>query len=400
MSGVSNSGQWTVRSVAVAAPTLDAKRWCCEAFDMLNDNVELAGLAVTQGGLPLGLVSRIPLMTVLARPITHALYERKPVTKLMERQPLIVDGGTSISDVSTLIASMLPDAMINGFIVTENGRYLGIGDGLGLLRRMTEQAEARNRDLADAVRQAMDASAAKSRFLAHMSHELRTPLNAVLGFSEVMQRELFGCLGHAKYREYVEDIHGSASHLLNLINEVLDLSKAEAGKFELDLAATDLAALMRECLRLFTVRLEEAGLTLEADIDPTLPLVLADARKLKQAVINLLSNAVKFTPEGGVVELELTRLESGAFRIAVSDSGIGMSDDEIATALSPFGQVTNSLTRQFPGTGLGLPLANAFVTLHQGSLRVLSASGVGTTIMITLPLALAEATPLEAQAGD
>jgi two-component system, cell cycle sensor histidine kinase PleC len=384
-----SSDRWTARALAVAMPTLSPSSLCHDALDMLVAFPDVFGLAVVRDEVPCGILSRIPFMTILARPNMLDLYGHRPVALVMDREPLVVEATMKISDLSILISKVAPNAMINGFIVTDDGRYLGVGTGLDLLSQTTEQSEQRNRELNDAMRQAMAANAAKSQFLAHMSHELRTPLNAVLGFSEMILKEMLGPIGVVKYREYAVDIHSSASHLLSLINDVLDLSKAEAGKFSLDLEATDLASLVAECLRLFAIRALEAKLILTSQLAPDLAPILADARKIKQILINLLSNAIKFTPERGEVTVELALKRPGVFLLSVSDTGIGMDEEDVALALSPFGQAKNTLTRSFPGTGLGLPLAKALVELHGGTLQIVSAPQVGTHILIELPLALA-----------
>ncbi|MDJ0948384.1 MAG: PAS domain S-box protein [Alphaproteobacteria bacterium] len=243
----------------------------------------------------------------------------------------------------------------------------------------------------DAQRTAMEhaqaASRAKSEFLANMSHELRTPLNAIIGFSEMMKGELLGPLGDDNYRQYAHDIHESGSHLLSLINDILDLSKIEAGKFELEEATIDIGRSIAASVRLIRPRAEEAGLKLMIDVSPGLPALSADERALKQILLNLLSNAVKFTPRGGTVTVAASVDADGRPSISVSDSGIGMAEDELATAMSSFGQIDSTYTRQHQGTGLGLPLVKALVELHGGQFQLDSAPGKGTTATARLPAA-------------
>jgi signal transduction histidine kinase len=239
---------------------------------------------------------------------------------------------------------------------------------------------SRARDAADA------GNAAKSVFLANMSHELRTPLNAIIGFAEVMDSGLFGEIENARYKNYNSDILAAARHLLRLINDVLDLSKIEAGKWEISEEPVDVEALLKSVRRLIGGRDEMAALTLRVDAVRALPPILADERALKQILINLLSNAIKFTPSGGTVRLRARRGRGGRVQFVVADSGIGMRREDLPTALQPFGQIDNFLTRRQQGTGLGLSIAKALVELHGGSLRLRSRPGRGTTIVVTLPV--------------
>ena len=234
------------------------------------------------------------------------------------------------------------------------------------------------RDQADA------ATRAKSEFLANMSHELRTPLNAVIGFSEVLCKEMFGPLGHAKYLEYARDIQASGMHLLELIGDVLDLSKIEAGKLELRREAVDLAELITSAARLIEQKAEEVGLCLEVSLPPDLPLLWADRRAVRQMLINLLSNAIKFTPAGGSVRLAAFA-DAGGVRFVVSDTGIGIPEAELGKVLQPFEQASNVAGGGYGGTGLGLPLVKSLIEEHGGSLSIASRLGEGVTVSLHFP---------------
>jgi len=228
------------------------------------------------------------------------------------------------------------------------------------------------------------ANRTKTEFLANMSHELRTPLNAIIGFAEVIKDEMFGPVGLPKYSDYAKDIHNSGRHLLDLINDILDLSKLEAGKMAFHEKVVALGATIDACLTLVRDGAEKGGVRLVTKVEPGLPRLRCDERALKQVLLNLLSNAIKFTPRDGEVTLR-ARQAPGGIAIAVSDTGIGMSKDEVAVALASFGQIDSKLARKNQGTGLGLPIAKSLIELHDGTLVVESAPKVGTTMTAMFP---------------
>ena len=250
--------------------------------------------------------------------------------------------------------------------------------------RLQEEVDRQTAELVIAVRRAHAGSQAKTSFLANMSHELRTPLNAIIGFSDMISHELVGPIGNARYVEYAVDINGSAQHLLGIINDILDFTKIEAGEMQLQESTVDISEAISFCERLVQHRATQSGLTLQTSVDPEVPKIRADERKIKQALLNLLSNSVKFTPAGGTVSVQVVQ-QDGALAIVVRDTGIGMSPHQVALSLEPFGQVDSSLARANVGTGLGLPLARALAELHGGRLSVESAVGTGTKVSIILP---------------
>jgi two-component system cell cycle sensor histidine kinase PleC len=230
---------------------------------------------------------------------------------------------------------------------------------------------------------AEEANQAKSKFLANMSHELRTPLNAIIGFSEIMESGMFGPLGADKYREYCSDIFSSGQYLLDVINDILDMAKIEAGRIRLDFEELDLDTLLAEAIRVVSARAQDKQLELVAKISPHLSL-RADRRAFKQIVLNLLSNAVKFTPAGGRITVR-GRAADGCIVLAIADTGIGIAKDALARLGRPFEQVESQLTKSHQGSGLGLAIAKSLVELHGGRMRIRSTLGKGTLVVLRLP---------------
>jgi two-component system cell cycle sensor histidine kinase PleC len=245
-----------------------------------------------------------------------------------------------------------------------------------------EEAKAKSDE---ARRHAEGANIAKSRFLAQMSHELRTPLNAILGFSEVMKSEVFGPHTVPTYREYAGDIHSSGVHLLNLINEILDLSRIEAGRYELNEEPISLAHVVDECQHLLKLRAKNRGIAIHEIFEPDLPRLWADERAVRQICLNLLSNAIKFTPQGGAVWLKVGWTASGGQYMSVRDNGPGIPEDEISIVLASFGQGSNAIKSAEQGTGLGLPIAKNLIDLHGGTFSLKSTLREGTEVIVTFP---------------
>ncbi|MEO3428082.1 PAS domain-containing sensor histidine kinase [Pelagibius sp. CAU 1746] len=309
----------------------------------------------------------------------------------LERTPKLLSLTTSerhtpFRDVEIEVKHRNGEALLfrlNGLPVycPDSGNFLGYRGTAENITALRQREDA----LISAKESAELANRAKTEFLANMSHELRTPLNAVIGFSEIMESELLGPLGSAQYKSYAADIHESAQHLLTLINDILDVAKIEAGAHELrdeEVCPYDIVSAVE---RLVAERAKRAALRLSTNLPEGLPRLRADERKLKQVLLNLMSNAIKFTPEQGHVDLAAHRGVDGSFIFEVSDTGIGIAAEDIPRAFAPFEQVDSRLSRQFEGTGLGLPLSDGFVKLHGGSLKLESQPGVGTKAIVRLP---------------
>jgi cell cycle sensor histidine kinase DivJ len=246
--------------------------------------------------------------------------------------------------------------------------------------RKAQEAEVlRTRDEAES------ASRAKTQFLANMSHELRTPLNAVIGFSEILNRELFGAIGEARYRDYARLIHESGEHLLNVVNDILDMSKIEAGKFKIVKEPFDVASLVKSCCELMRHTAEQRSLSLIMDVAPGIPKLRADKRACKQMLINLISNAIKFTDPGGWVRVSARRVDESV-EFSVADNGIGIAEGDLPKLGQPFVQANNSYDRSYDGAGLGLSVVKGLAWLHGGRLELNSSLGEGTNATIVLPL--------------
>jgi PAS domain S-box-containing protein len=254
---------------------------------------------------------------------------------------------------------------------TLSGGIVGIRTDVTELHRAKEQAELANR--------------AKSEFLANMSHELRTPLNAIMGFAQMMKQQTFGPVGDLRYEEYTAGIFESGEHLLSIISDILDLSRIEAGRAEIDEQSLNVIDEVEACMRFVRVRSDEANLDLKIEIPEGFPQLRADQRMIRQMLTNLLSNAVKFTPAGGRIAVRAIATNDERMNLIVADTGIGIAQEDISKALSSFVQIESTMNRRYEGTGLGLPLVKSLVELHDGELEIESEVGVGTSVSLSFP---------------
>ncbi|MBU6297469.1 MAG: HAMP domain-containing histidine kinase [Alphaproteobacteria bacterium] len=378
--------EWKAGALADPLPAFDASLTCAEVYERFNGPQPQIAAAVVDGdNKVVGIVNRLRFMARYAQRFVPELFGKQSITRLANTKPLIVDERMALGDLGTMITLDCPDALRESFVVTRQGRYLGIGTSETLVRSKVALLMAREEQLNAALLAAQDANRTKSNFLALMSHELRTPLNAIIGFSEVLAQELFGPHANVRYREYAGDIHGAGKHLLALINDILDLSKSEAGRLDLYFEPIDLSILFQDCMRLLLGRAREGGVTVTALVGDGVPMLEADALRMKQVMLNLLSNAVKFTLPGGKVEVSADIGADNGVVISVRDTGIGMAPEMIPIALEPFRQIASPLSRNVEGTGLGLSLVKSLTEQHDGKLVIESAPGIGTTVQLSFP---------------
>jgi signal transduction histidine kinase len=301
--------------------------------------------------------------------------------------PLTIDRGDGRRLTAELTRISWEDEPAHALVTAIAGRAASTRTELEAARAEIAAGKLAEAALTEARQQADKASAAKSDFLAKISHEIRDPLNAIIGFSEVMMEERFGPIGNERYRQYLRDIHASGGHLISLINDLLDLSKIEAGKLELAFGAVALDDLTQQCVALMQPQANREHIIIRTSLSPKLPPIVADARSVKQIVLNLVSNSIKFTGAGGQVIVSTALTDLGEVVLRVRDTGVGMSEQDIATALEPFRQLATSPRLGSGGTGLGLPLTKALAEANRAGFRITSARNAGTLVEVTFPAA-------------
>ena len=324
---------------------------------------------------------------IVGRPLRLLLSAIQRATETGERRPVGLHSSDELGSIIRAFDEMLRRENDREMALTLANKRLQASEAK--LKRLNEELEQRvyqrTRELEGETLRAEAANRAKSEFLTTMSHELRTPLNAIIGFSELIKGETFGPVGDVRYSDFAEDIHQSGHHLLDLINDILDLSRIEAGEHELREKNFDIRTVLRPVLRVVQQRAEKGGLQLELELPDDLPLLYADERKVRQILINLIFNAIKFTDPGGKVRITTWCRPDSGFVFQIIDTGIGIAVKDIPKALSQFGQIDSELGRKYEGTGLGLPLTKLLVELHGGSLNLHSQVGVGTTVTVQFP---------------
>lgn len=356
-----------------------------EAVAIFKRDSRIAAIPVFEGPRAVGLLTRNNVFLSFARQYGHAVYAKRPVSKLMQRAPFIVDASTPLDELRRRLLDDAPQAVEDGFIIIDGDKYIGIGTSMGILRLGMVQAEARNRELVEAKQLAEQASAAKSKFLANISHELRTPLNAIIGFSEMIGKEVMGPVTPV-YRSYADDINGSGRHLLDIINDVLDMAKIESGQFNVAMGEVVLAEIALPVVRLLGEHAARVGVHLVVDVPEDLPKLRADPRAIRQILLNLMSNAIKFSRHDGNVCL-VASTDGERVLVVIEDQGIGIPAGQIENVLKPFVQVGDEMTRKEQGTGLGLPIVVSLAEQQGASFVLESEQGVGTRASLRFPIA-------------
>lgn len=366
-------------------PAIDITATCHEAAELFRRMEDIVGFAVLDHNDPVGILSRNDLTIKLATQFGHAVYGKRPVSDLMISDPLIVDISQSIDYVEQLITNGYENALFTGFIITDCNRYTGMGNVLSLMRESVKRTRFQNTQLARNTELANQANRLKSQFLAAMSHELRTPLNAIIGFSELITQEAFGPISPPRYGQYADDILESGRHLLSMISDILDMSKIEAGRYDLDERPLKVNSLARNVIKMCSVLADKKDISLETEMPSQSPILIADERALKQMLLNLVSNGIKYTENEGKVVLRITDNIENGIQICVEDNGVGIAATEIEHMIEPFVQVAQRHNDKTEGTGLGLAIVKALADLHDSQFQLKSALGQGTRAVLLFP---------------
>lgn len=388
----------TVRSLLQDAPQLDPMTSGSQVYTLFSEDPDLLVCAVVQDDRPIGLVARNAFFLRMADTHGRALFAKRPVTFVMDKDPLIVESDRLVSELSRHILTDRNAALFDGFIITRDGGYAGVGTGVGLMKMLQAESEERNRKLVALAEQlgrarieALSANQAKSEFLATMSHEIRTPLNGVLGVAQILQESGL----NTDQARLAKTIRTSGEVLLRLLNDVLDLSKIEAGKMNLDPTTFEIDELVQAAFSLWRPRADEKELGFSVDFDgPAGTRVVGDPVRLKQVLFNLIGNAIKFTRDGSVqARITLTDIGPGrtVLRVEVEDTGCGVPEAAQAKLFTAFTQADGATSRKFGGTGLGLAICKRLADLMGGSIGFDSRVDEGSTFWFEAPLRRAAA---------
>ena len=382
-----------VRDVMTDAPVVSPDTSGEFVYDLFSDDKDLLVVAVVQNGQPVGMVSRDRFFLKMADRHGRALFSKRPITFLMNKDPLLVEASTPIAELNVLIVRDRPSALMEGFLITRNGEYCGVGTALDLFRETSRESAERSHKLSALAEQlgharieALAASKAKSEFLATMSHEIRTPLNGVLGVAQLlMSTEL-----NTEQSEFVRVINDSGQILLRLLNDVLDLSKIEAGKMDLDIQVFDPHRMAADARTLWQARAREKAIGFSIEVQAGAEdRFEGDPVRLKQVLFNLVSNAIKFT-ETGSVDVEMGFHAIGrrrhVMRVEVRDTGCGVPEAAQPKLFSAFTQADAETTRAHGGTGLGLTICKRLVELMGGTIGFRTTAGQGSTFWFEVPL--------------
>lgn len=376
--------RFDMRAIARYVEPISPRTLGAEAVTIFKRDSRITAIPVFEEYSAVGLLTRNSVFLNFARQYGHAVYAKRPVAKLMHRAPFIVDASTPLDELRRRLLDEAPQAVEDGFIIMDRERYIGIGTSMGILRLGMVQAETRNRELFEAKKVAEQANAAKSKFLANISHELRTPLNAIIGFSEMIGKEVMGPVTPV-YRGYADDINGSGRHLLEIINDILDMAKIESGQFKVTIGDVNLVEVALPVSRLLGELAARAGVHLIIDVPDDLPKLRADSRAIRQILLNLMTNAIKFSRLDGVVRL-IAWAEANHVEIVIEDEGVGIPAEQIDSVLKPFVQVGDEMTRKEQGTGLGLPIVVSLAEQQGASFVLGSELGIGTRASLRFPI--------------
>ncbi len=366
-------------------PAINTGTTCHEAAELFRFMDGVIGFAVLENDTPVGIISREKLTIKLASQFGHPVYGKRPVTDLMTRDPLIVDINETIDRVEQLITDGYEHALSSGFIIDQDRTYIGMGNVLSLMRESVKRTRTRNQQLEKSTQLAEHANEVKSQFLAGMSHELRTPLNAIIGFSELIVQESFGPIQPPRYGQYVEDILESGRHLLSMISDILDMSKIEAGRYDLNEQPIEVNSIVRNVIKMCSVLADKKNIKLKSNLPNPSPILIGDARALKQMLVNLISNGIKYTEAEGEVFLEILDLPQQGIQILIKDTGAGIAENELTRIMEPFVQVAQGRSDKTEGTGLGLAIVKALAELQNTDFTLSSSLGIGTTAQLTFP---------------
>ncbi len=355
-----------------------------DAYDVFIKHPDLLAIAIVDSGKPLGLLNRSSFFIRFGDRFGRALFEKRPVTILMDAEAAIIEAQTPVQALSLLVGDST-SALLRGFIVTRDGRFEGVSSLLSVFRATQVRAdrlEALLRQVEEAHAAALAADAAKTQFLATISHELRTPLNAILGYAELIAEE--HGIGRPEIAKDAAKIDSAGRHLLGLINDVIDFARAESGRMELAPRTFDLPSWLRETRDIIIPLAKKNGNTLVLDVAADIGLIHVDPLRLRQCLLNLCGNACKFT-SNGLITLRASRRADGLLSLRVSDTGIGISDAQAAKLFQPFVQVDAEVSQRYGGAGLGLAITRHLARLMGGDVTLESTPGRGSTFEIAVP---------------
>lgn len=372
-------------AICVRVDCVSMSASCAEVYDLFANDARLPAVPIVDAEMrPVGLAHRHGFLLALADMFGRPLSEKKPVTRLMDGAPLVIERKTALGVVSKQMHEWSSGAATANFIVVDNGRFYAIASIGGLLRVVTDHLLDQSLAAEASQREAEAAASGKSRFLANMTHELRTPLNGVIGFGQLLLSEAHGPLGAEEYKLYAKDIVDSGQHLVSIINDILDLAKLEAGRVELHERFVDLRELVGRSTRMVATLAADKQIRVANRFTQQQMTLRADERRLQQAIVNLLSNAIKFTPNGSEVGIDCG-VVGEAIWIEVWDTGCGIAEADLRRLFKPFQQLGAAPASSQPGTGLGLTITKALMHAHGGDVMIESRLGLGTRAKLLLP---------------